>query len=203
ANPSGLLLGAVMMLVHIGQPDVAQSVHNAWLRTIEDGIHTGDIYRPEPGRQRVGTQAFAQAVIARLGQNPQQIKPVSYQAASEGSGFEFIYQRQSVTRELTGVDVYLDWKSEDAAALGQAMSAFNQDGLSLELITNLGVVVWPEEFPETRRSDHWHCRYVAEAEKTIDASQILALLKQIDSAGFDFIKTENLYRIEGAPSYSS
>lgn len=203
ANPSGLLLGAVMMLVHIGQPDVAQSVHNAWLRTIEDGIHTGDIYRPEPGQQRVGTQAFAKAVIERLGQNPQQLTPVSYQAASEGKGFDFVYQRQPVTRELTGVDVYLDWKSEDAAALGQAMSAFNQDGLSLELITNLGVVVWPQEFPETRRSDHWHCRYVTEAEKTIEASQILALLEQIDSAGYDFIKTENLYRIDGVPSYSS
>ncbi|HSD72822.1 MAG TPA: NADP-dependent isocitrate dehydrogenase, partial [Thermoanaerobaculia bacterium] len=35
ANPSGLLLGAVMMLVHIGQPDVAEKVHNGWLKTIE------------------------------------------------------------------------------------------------------------------------------------------------------------------------
>src|SRR5213593_2530652 len=32
ANPSGLLLAAVMMLVHIDQPDVAGRVHNAWLK---------------------------------------------------------------------------------------------------------------------------------------------------------------------------
>src|SRR6185295_7117024 len=44
ANPSGLLLGAVMMLVHIGETTVAERVHNAWLRTLEDGIHTYDIY---------------------------------------------------------------------------------------------------------------------------------------------------------------
>src|ERR1700687_5968256 len=44
ANPSGLLLGAVMMLVHINQPDVASLVHNAWLRTLEDGVHTYDIF---------------------------------------------------------------------------------------------------------------------------------------------------------------
>src|SRR2546426_2193576 len=44
ANPSGLLLGAVLMLVHIGQTEVAEKVHNAWLRTIEDGIHTYDVY---------------------------------------------------------------------------------------------------------------------------------------------------------------
>src|SRR4029077_15602113 len=43
ANPSGLLLGAVLMLVHIDQPEVAGRIHNAWLRTIEDGIHTYDI----------------------------------------------------------------------------------------------------------------------------------------------------------------
>src|SRR6202040_2742889 len=34
ANPSGLLLAAVMMLVHVGLTDVAETVHNAWLRTI-------------------------------------------------------------------------------------------------------------------------------------------------------------------------
>jgi len=44
ANPSGLLLGAVQMLVHINQPDIAARVHNAWLKTIEDGIHTYDIF---------------------------------------------------------------------------------------------------------------------------------------------------------------
>src|SRR5437879_443166 len=36
ANPSGLLLGGVLMLIHIGQQDVAERVHNAWLRTLED-----------------------------------------------------------------------------------------------------------------------------------------------------------------------
>src|SRR3979490_1355498 len=43
ANPSGLLLGGVMMLVHIGQEDLGERVHNAWLRTLEDGTHTYDI----------------------------------------------------------------------------------------------------------------------------------------------------------------
>src|SRR4029079_7802861 len=44
ANPSGLLHGALLMLVHIGQGQVAERVHNAWLKTIEDGIHTYDIF---------------------------------------------------------------------------------------------------------------------------------------------------------------
>jgi isocitrate dehydrogenase len=69
ANPSGLFLGAVMMLVHIGQPDVAELCHNAWLRTIEDGVHTQDIRRPDDPNPPVGTREFAQAVIERLGAN--------------------------------------------------------------------------------------------------------------------------------------
>src|SRR5947199_3871353 len=78
ANPSGLLLGAVMMLVHINQPDVATQVHNAWLRTIEDGIHTYDIFVEGVSKQKVGTKEFAAAVVARLGQKPKQLKAVEY-----------------------------------------------------------------------------------------------------------------------------
>ena len=58
ANPSGLLLGAVLMLVHIDQPDVAERVHNAWLRTIEDGIHTYDIFTEGISKQKVGHQGI-------------------------------------------------------------------------------------------------------------------------------------------------
>src|SRR3954468_18946657 len=78
ANPSGLLLGAVMMLVHIGQTGVAERVHNAWLRTIEDGVHTYDIFDESVSKQKVGTKEFAQAVVERLGKRPQTLKEVSY-----------------------------------------------------------------------------------------------------------------------------
>src|SRR5213596_2336580 len=36
ANPSGLLLGAVMMLVHVDLPKIAETIHNSWLVTLED-----------------------------------------------------------------------------------------------------------------------------------------------------------------------
>ena len=32
ANPSGLLLAAVMMMAHVNQPEVATTIHNAWLK---------------------------------------------------------------------------------------------------------------------------------------------------------------------------
>ncbi len=80
ANPSGLLLGGVLMLVHIGQPEVAERVHNAWLRTIEDGVHTYDIFTEGISKQKVGTKEFADAVVARLGKKPETLKTVQLSA---------------------------------------------------------------------------------------------------------------------------
>jgi isocitrate dehydrogenase len=78
ANPSGLLNGAIMMLNHIGQTEVAEKVHNAWLRTLEEGTHTYDIYKEGTSKQKVGTKEFAKAVIENLGKLPSILKPVSY-----------------------------------------------------------------------------------------------------------------------------
>src|ERR671925_1746133 len=50
-----------------------EAIHNAWLRTIEDGVHTYDIYKPETSKQKVGTKEFAEAVVARLGKKPEKL----------------------------------------------------------------------------------------------------------------------------------
>src|SRR5437763_2782298 len=83
ANPSGLILAAVMMLVHIDQPDVATLVHNGWRRTLEEGIHTYDIYKEGISKQKVGTREFAEAVVARRVQEPEMLKAVAYETAQE------------------------------------------------------------------------------------------------------------------------
>src|SRR5579885_2290840 len=81
ANPSGLLLGSVLMLVHINQHDVAERVHNAWLATMEDGIHTYDVYTEGVSKQKVGTKEFANAVVANVGKQPKTLKAARYKAA--------------------------------------------------------------------------------------------------------------------------
>src|SRR5687767_4675046 len=83
ANPSGLLLGSVLMLVHLGLTEEAERVHNAWLRTIEDGIHTYDIFEEGKSKEKVGTKEFADAVAQRMGQKPQTLKAAAYKAAAE------------------------------------------------------------------------------------------------------------------------
>jgi isocitrate dehydrogenase len=205
ANPSGLLLAAVMMLVHIDQPDVATLVHNAWLRTIEDGIHTYDIYVEGVSKQKVGTREFTDAVIARLGQQPQMLKVVNYASAPQHHTYTSVaIEHLSERKELVGVDVFLDWHSGTPDELGEIFKKVSDDGLELTTITNRGAKVWPGGMPETFCTDHWRCRFMGSGRGApVNHTQIVELLQRIDEAGFDFIKTENLYNFDGRASYSA
>jgi isocitrate dehydrogenase len=206
ANPSGLLLAGVLMLVHVDQAEVAERVHNAWLRTIEDGIHTYDIYDEKASAQKVGTTEFAEAVVARLGERPKRLKEVSYLSSAPADSARPPSQaaRPASTKELVGVDVFLHWTRRSPDELAAALQRLNGDGLALQMIDNRGVKVWPEGQPETYCSDHWRCRYLAAGDGSRAAShdQIVALLRRTAEAGFDFIKTENLYTFDGEPGFS-
>lgn len=205
ANPSGLLLGAVMMLVHINQPDVATLVHNAWLRTIEDGIHTYDVFEEGISKQKVGTKEFAEAIIARVGQQPQTLKAVKYATTSDSA--KEVHKTSVQPREqkdLVGVDIYLDWSAGSAEELGNAFQKVGGDGLELKLIANRGAKVWPNGLPETFCTDHWRCRFLpSNGDPKISHAQVVSLLQRVHEAGYDFIKTENLYNFDGKPGYST
>ena len=203
ANPSGLLLGAIMMLVHIGQSDVAERVHNAWLRTIEDGIHTYDIYDEGNSRQKVGTKEFADAVAERMGQTPQTLKAAKYKSTEEVGPASIASPAQvAAKKDLVGVDVFFDWSAGTADELGEALGKLATDGTKLTMMSNRGVKVWPGGQPETFCSDHWRCRFLSTGGNGISHQQIVALLQRVGEAGFDFIKTENLYNFDGERGYS-
>src|SRR5262249_14069743 len=164
ANPSGLLLGAVMMLVHIDQRDVAESVHNAWLRTIEDGVHTYDVFEGGVSKQKVGTREFAAAVVARLGQRPEKLKAVRYaEAPRRPVAPPAGPPRGAARRETVGVDVYVSWKSPDSDALAAKLAPLAAPGFRLTMMTSRGVKVWPDGAPETMRVDECRCRFLSES----------------------------------------
>ncbi len=204
ANPSGLLLGGVMMLVHIGQHEEAARVHNAWLRTIEDGIHTYDIYDAAVSKQKVGTREFADAVIARLGQEPRTLPKVAYAAASPGAGRTTAAATAAPVKKIVGVDVFVDWDSatRNPADLAARLEPLASDGLKLVMISNRGTKVWPGGQPETFCVDHWRCRFEKSEGGDLTHGAIVDLLGRVAGAGVDFIKTENLCTFDGEPGYS-
>ncbi len=206
ANPSGLLNGAVMMLVHLGQVDVAARIRNAWLKTLEDGLHTADIYRPQVSVRKVGTRAFADAVIERLGQEPSTLRVERF---GEPREMKITVTRPTVTeKRLVGIDVFLDWTGaeqgvdRDADVLGPIVAACSTDALRLKLITNRGVLVYPDGNPAIWKNDHWRCRFLTPGGKAATHADVVALLASIDAGGCDFIKTEHLYTFDGERGYS-
>src|SRR5436853_5204742 len=205
ANPSGLLLGAIMMLVHVGQTNAAEKVHNAWLRTIEDGVHTYDIYDEGISKQKVGTKEFAQAIVQRLGKKPHTLNPVTYKTEDIAEVYSetIVKERSDTKKELVGVDVFLDWLKGSPDNLGAALAKITSDGLKLVMISNRGVKVWPGGKSETFCSDHVRWRFMSQNEgATITHQQIIDLLGRVAAGGFDFIKTENLCNFDGERGYS-
>lgn len=201
ANPSGLLQGAVMMLNHIGQTTVAEKVQNAWLKTIEDGIHTYDIYKEGVSKQCVTTTEFAQAVIANLGQQPSTLKAVHYDQETVLTLPK--YQRKAAAKkELVGVDLFVHWDGYKADELAEKIRQVSVPGVELSMITNRGIKVWPEGFEETFCTDHWRCRFKPSNGAGVTKKQIIELLEKAEMQGIDTIKTENLYTFNGKQAYS-
>jgi isocitrate dehydrogenase len=210
ANPSGLFLGAVMMLVHIDQSDIAELAHNAWLRTIEDGVHTYDIGRDGTTKQKVGTREFGEEVVKRLGQKPETFKAVEYkkvEAVAEADKKPIYSIREPQKKELVGIDVFISWWNEKfygaGNTLGPELERLNGDGLKLVMVSNRGTKVYPKGQPDTFCVDHWRCRFMNENQgENISHQQVIDLLTRFHQAGFDFIKTEHLYNFDGQPGYS-
>jgi isocitrate dehydrogenase len=198
ANPSGLLHGALLMMVHIGEIAVGERIHNAWLKTMEDGIHTYDIFKEGTSKQKVGTKEFGEAVVARLGQKPQTLKPVTYSTQKRGAPKPPSPAPPS-KRELVGVDVYVEWPSKKNDDLAALMQKANGGGLALEMISNRGTNIWPNGAPETFCTDSYRCRFMSQ--KTSQAA-INDLMNRVAGLGLEVGLTVNLRTYDGKGAYT-
>jgi isocitrate dehydrogenase len=201
ANPSGLLQGAIMMLNHIGQSDVAEKVQNAWLRTIEDGIHTYDIFKEGVSTRKVSTSEFAEAVIANLGKKPENLKSVAY-SESPKLNLPKYQRKKPALKKLEGVDLFVHWPGENPNDLAAIVQKMETAGVKLSMITNRGIKVWPDGFSETFCTDHWRCRFKPVSADGLNYTSIIELLDSALVQGVDVIKTENLYSFDGKPAFS-
>ncbi len=201
ANPSGLLHGAILMLNHIGQGQVAEKIHNAWLRTIEEGFHTRDIYKEGTSKHCLGTKDFAKAVVQHLGQAPLHLPAVSY---NQQKAFKLpTYNRKPASKkELVGVDVFFQWQGMNPEELANHLRKIENEHVKLSMITNRGIKVWPEGFSETFCTDHWRCRFKSVNGYHFEKKEIIELLAKAEANQLDAIKTENLYEFDGVAGYS-
>ena len=204
ANPSGLLQAALMMLIHIGQNKVAEKIQNAWLKTLEEGLHTYDIYQKGLSQKKVGTKEFAQAIIDRLGEKPNKLKAVSYASSLKSSKKQVVAPKKDklASKTLVGVDIFIDDSKRSPKELAGLFSRIQGDRLKLQSISCRGVNVWPMESHQALLSDHWRLRFAGAQSSTVDQKDIIELLTYIHTNNLDCIKTENLYLFDRKSGFS-
>ena len=190
------------MLSHIGQAKVAEKIENAWLKTIEDGIHTGDIYSNENSTKKVGTKEFTEAVIERLGEEPTKFEKVTYPEESKPIQIQ-VKKKPLPKKTIDGVDVFICEENRDPDKLGDKLREITSSTpLELIIITNRGVKVYPDGNPLTFCTDHWRCRFQARQNCMLTGKDLIKLQEVIVDKGLEVIKTENLYRFDGELGYS-
>jgi isocitrate dehydrogenase len=199
ANPSGLLNGAILMLEHIGQGDIATRIGNAWLATIENGHHTGDIAQDKS--KALGTMAFADKVIEYLDQAPKKLP-----AFAKGSDHKLTLPepenttRTQRTKRLIGVDVFVDWPGTDPQELGQKVEQTQTGELKLFAISSRGLKMYPGQAETKAVTDHWRCRF--KGDDNLALQDVRALLAAFDSMGLHWTKLENLFTFDHEAGYS-
>ena len=204
ANPSGLLHGAIMMLGHLGLADEASKIHNAWLKTIEDGTHTVDIFN-EMSKRKVGTKDFAQAVIDNLGAEPATYRPVKYVRKEGGIGsIHAVMAPETEKRVLVGLDFFVHWLGKDINELGTMLNDLSTPALTLQLISCKGLKVWPNAVTEMDVTDRYRARFSPkEKGGEVTHKDIAALMNKAAENGIDFLKIETLFTFDGKDGFSA
>lgn len=201
SNPSGLLLGAIRMLLYLGQTEVAQKIENAWLTTLEQGVHTGDIFRPGVSKRRASTKEFTQTVIENLGSQPKNLTPANYEGLDPHIRIKDPKPIQS-KKAYVGVDIFIQEDAKNFDSMVDTIKKHTGDDFKLKMISNRGVKVYPGKLPHTYISDHHRCRFVGNDEGEIDARTIIELQQRLFDGGLDLLKTENLCTFDGKRAYS-
>jgi isocitrate dehydrogenase len=201
ANPSGLLQGAVMMLSHLGLAEHANKVQNAWLKTIEDGMHTADIFG-EMSKQKLGTKEFAEAVIDRMGEEPSTFRPANFKPGKHIK-IHAVMAEQTEKRELIGADLFVAWLGKDINDLGAMLEKLSTEALQLKMISCKGLKVWPNMVTEMDVTDRYRARFLPVEGKAVTLKDVAALMSRAAEAGVDFLKVETLYKFDGKPGYSA
>lgn len=220
ANPTGLINAAVMMLIHIGQNEVASTVRNALYKTIEDGIHTGDIYNEKTSTKKVGTAEFTKEVIARLGQKPLQLPQADFSNSDKPKETKIQNiqtEQKTETKTLIGFDVFIEWNKEfeDLIAL---LNKMESEKLEVKTISAKGLLLWPlidKHMMPNFIKGQTILRFVGkgitgkssnqiiDSNKSISHMDIVEMLNNLISQNVDFIKYEGLYLFDGKAGYTS
>ena len=200
ANPTALILSALMLLRHVGEGKAASEIEHAVLVTLEDGVRTGDMEGPLAASS---TTQFTDAIIGNLGKKSRLAKPREFKRINVPQASKEVGHVNVTTRSVVGVDVFIE-SLEHPAQIGDTLVRLAEGTqLALKVISNRGTAVWPEIGHGTSLVDAYQCRFVTPGpdEGDVTDAQILDLLQRISST-YRWAHLEKLQRFNGKDGFS-
>jgi isocitrate dehydrogenase len=198
ANPTAMLLSGILMLRHIGQDEAASRVERALADTLASRTATADVRR----EGAASTQAFAEAIIRRLGEKRVSHAPAPARAIRLPEAPPRPRAVVPAERRTVGVDVFLE-SQETANTIGDAVRELTRGTpFYLKMISNRGARVYPDNGAITECVDHWRCRFILHDPKAaVHDAHVLDLLLRI-GARWRWMHVEKLELIDGAPGWT-
>lgn len=199
ANPTAMILSGVLLLRHLGELQAARTVENAVLATLEEGTAvTKDVAGKHPP---IGTQAYADAVIANFGKQPSRFAARDYKEIQMPKFTGGPVTVVPKSRKTLGCDVFVE-ADTTPAKLGEFLTGIApKAGLKLKMISNRGTQVFPSKGAETDCVDQWRCRFLTTTDG-VSVASMQTLLSDIEAGGFRWMHIEKLEEFDGAPAYT-
>lgn len=196
ANPTSMILSAVMLLRHLGEFTAAQQLEQALFVTLEQGIHTGDV----PGGAPLGTQAFAEAVATNIGHSScwdsrhhHDVKmPVLLGTDVDTS---------PGSRAKVGVDVFIEANESPGQVARRLQDSTAGGPFTLQMLSNRGTQVWPEPGTLPTCVDHYRCRLVIDESSPWSDHAVIDLLSRVGSV-YRWMHVEKLEEHDGAATFT-
>lgn len=197
-NPSAVVLSAVLLLRHVGLEQEAMKVEDALRCALEDGVVTKDVGGQAPV---VGTVAFTNAVIERLGRKPQRFPARASRAIDMAKVMSALTAPTTNTVKVDGVDVFVRFQGTPGD-LGPTLERIaNGTAVKLKMVSNRGTQVYPGN-SQADCVDHWRCRFVNRNGAEISDRQLYDLLWRFTEAGIAWVHLEKLQIFNGTPGWT-
>ena len=222
ANPTGLIQASVMMLVHLNESFFANKIRNALYKTIEDGIHTADIFNAKTSVKKVGTKEFTQAVIKNLNNSPSQLPVANFanktiEESQNNQQKSTIKIQEKDKKSLIGIDLFIDW-NKNFDDLLNLLKSLESEKFELKMISAKGLLLFPlidKNMMPNYDGDLTTLRFVGKGICGKSSSEILNpnikiehkditnLLNYLIDKNIDFVKYEGLYLFNDKVAFTS
>ncbi len=201
ANPSGLLNASILMLQHIGQSDTAARIENAFLKTIEDGVHTPDIYNEAVSKVKATTRTFTDAIISNLGKLPSKIPSVqSSNIAVQDANYSISKEHSLV--ECIGLDLFTEDINGNIHDIIEKVMGM-QKNLEVAHVSARGLMIWSREqcAVSSNIDGLMRFRFFAKNGRASN-DDIIEVQKILNEAGVNFNIMHKLYTFDGKDGFS-